>query len=218
MTRPRSRASSAPARPDRRRRSAHQHGSTPVPPLAASTASSAVSPNRAPPLRQPNAIVTQVDAEGFDAGGACYSDGQLPDQAQSDHRHTLADLHVRQPQPVQSDRPQRGKGPRVERDVIWEPRHEQARHGGVLAVHRVTTSGTRHAIARPQIVDPIPDLDDGAGRRITEGHRLCQTGAHGVHRRQDSLPARLLQRWRNQIRMGALPGSAGEVCCHPFGS
>ena len=124
--------------------------------------------------RQLDAPGVQIDAKHLAAGRAGNAHRQQPQQPQADNPHPLAQLHLRQAETVQGNRPQGGKSSRVEVDRLGQRGQQVARHGGILGMHGVAAAGAGHALPHLPALHPFAQGNNRTRRRISQRHGLFQ--------------------------------------------
>ena len=164
----------------------------PRPPDAASTRAAAsaftTTPWAAPcgdRLLDPQRV--DVEREHLRARGLQQPARDLADEAAPDDPDALAHADVREADPVEGDRGDRGHRGDVEPHLGGHDGAQVDGHADDLGVARVAAAGARDAVARPEAGDRLPHLDHDARRAVADGRLLGELLLDGCARRADPL-------------------------------
>ena len=105
----------------------------------------------------------QIEADDVAARRAQQLRGQLPDEAQTEHGDSLADLRRRPADALQRNGADRRRRRETHGAQGRNAAHEIAFDRHVIGMVCLPRARARHEIARRQIIDSVADRDDFAG-------------------------------------------------------
>src|SRR5690606_33415071 len=127
----------------------------------------------------------EIDAKHATALCLLEAHGDPSNQSETDHYDTLAQRRSRDPHPLKCDSSNARLRRGLERHAVRTPRAKAPADCHQASV-RTRSCNT---IAGLEVVNSIARLEDDAGSRIAERHRLAELAAHlGNGRRQSFLP------------------------------
>jgi hypothetical protein len=134
--------------------------------------------------------------------------GKLAQQAKTDHRNSVAQLHIRCADAVQGNAAKSREGSFVEGNGrgLWKFCYQQARHASYFRVNCVTGARTRHAIADENVGYTFPNAYHSACTAVSQRRRLVQAAADRLHGREQALATNLANYFPHQVgpRLGLL--------------
>ena len=129
----------------------------------------------------------EIDAHDAAAIGAAQLHGELPEQAETDHRHAHAELKARLAHALQRDGADRACACRLETHIVGHRCHQRARHGVVFGVGGHGLADAGDAIANAKLVDLRADRGHHSGAAIAECRRRFQALLDLAYRGHESL-------------------------------
>ena len=132
----------------------------------------------------------QIEADDVAAGRAQELRGNLPDEAQTEHRDSFPELRRRPAHALERNGADRRRRPEAHGAKRRNAAHEIAFDRHVVGMVCLPRARARHEIARRQVVDSLADRDDFAGGRIADAPSLFaelarRQAADSLRRRAD---------------------------------